>query len=85
MVVDEMYSELKWWHKLLMHIGTFFGFLALPIHIPVCIGIYIWYYVKEGKDEADAFWIGVAAGLKFIFHHNIKKMMNEIYSKLNEE
>ena len=83
-MVDEMYCELKWWHKLLMHIGTFFSFLTLPIQIPVCIGMYIWYYVKEGKDEADAFKIGVVAGLKFTFHHDVRKMMNEIYSKLTE-
>lgn len=75
----KMYEELKWYHKLLMHVGAFFNFLALPIQIPICIGMYIWYYVREGEEAADAFGIGVIAGLKFIFHHNIRKMMNEIY------
>lgn len=87
-MVDEMCDELQWYVKLLMHVGAFFNFLTLPIQIPICVGVYVWYYVREGKDEADAFWIGVSAGLKFIFHHNIRKMMNEIYrnvEKLEEE
>lgn len=84
-MVDEMYEELQWYVKLLMHIGAIFSFLTLPIQIPVCIGMYIWYYVREGREEANAFKIGAIAGVKFSFHHDVRKMMNEIYSKIEEE
>ncbi len=71
------YDSMKWYEKVMAHFGAVFGLVMLPISIPICMGIVIWYYTNFGRAIAKCSVKAFMATLRFMFTHNLKRFCAE--------